>query len=163
VAVCGRLRPGGGPASGGDRAAVGLAGALAVAAVVATLFATAAALPAGRVFGLTFAGLLGGSALAAAAGRSFRAGVRAAAWAVLLAAPLVTAGWLVEAVAWHQRGLGLLLDGEGGRGVGANLADAVWWPLIFLTLWALPIGVLGAAAGRSARAVRQRFKQGKHP
>ena len=32
--------------------------------------------------------------------------------------------------------------------MGANLVDAVWWPLIFLALWALPMGVLGAAAGR---------------
>ena len=42
-------------------------------------------------------------------------------------------------MAWHQHGRGLLLDGEGGLGVGANLVDAVWWPLILLTLWALPL------------------------
>jgi hypothetical protein len=107
--------------------------------------------------------VLTGSALAAAAGRSFRSGLWACAWAVPLAAPLLIAAWLAEAVAWHAHGRGLLLDGEGGLGVGANLGDAVWWPLIFLTLWAVPMGVLGAAAGRSARSVRQRFKLGKHP
>jgi hypothetical protein len=58
--------------------------------------------------------VLTGSALAAAAGRSFRSGVWAGAWAILLAAPLLIAAWLVEAVAWHQEGRGLLLDGEGG-------------------------------------------------
>jgi hypothetical protein len=81
----------------------------------------------------------------------------------MLAGPLIMAGWLVEAVAWHQRGRGLLLDGEGGFGVGANLVDAVWWPLILLTLWALPLRVLGAAAGASGRSVRQRFNLGRHP
>jgi hypothetical protein len=85
--------------------------------------------------------VLTGSALAAAAGRSFRSGVGAGAWAVVLAGPLIVAAWLVEAVAWHQQGCGLLLDGEGGLGVGANLVDAVWWPLTFLTLWALPMAL----------------------
>jgi hypothetical protein len=32
--------------------------------------------------------------------------------------------------------------------MGANLGDATWWILIVLVLWALPLGVLGAAAGR---------------
>jgi hypothetical protein len=40
---------------------------------------------------------------------------RAGAWAVVLAGPLIVAAWLVEAVAWHEQDLGLLLDGEGGR------------------------------------------------
>jgi hypothetical protein len=41
----------------------------------------------------------------------------------------------------------MLLDGAGGLGVGANLGNAVWWSLMFLALWAVPLGVLGAAAG----------------
>jgi hypothetical protein len=106
--------------------------------------------------------VLTGSALAAAAGRSFRSGVEAGAWAVVLAGPLIVAAWLVEAVAWHQQGRGLLLDGESGLGVGANLADAVWWPLILLGLWALPMAVLGATAGAAARSVRRRPKLGSH-
>jgi hypothetical protein len=106
--------------------------------------------------------VLTGSALAAAAGRSFRSGVGAGVWAVVLAGPLIVAAWLVGAVAWHQQGRGLLLDGEGGLGVGANLADAVWWPLILLTLWALPMAVLGATAGAAARSVRRRSRLGSH-
>ena len=43
-----------------------------------------------------------------------------------------------------------------GAGVGVNLGDAVWWPLVFLALWAVPLGVVGAAAG-SARAARTKL------
>jgi len=97
--------------------------------------------------------LLAGSAAAAAVGRSFRAGLWACAWATVLSAPLLIAVWLAEALRWYQRRGQLLLDGEGGFGVGgnlvgANLGDAIWWTLIVLVLWALPLGVLGAAAGR---------------
>ena len=31
--------------------------------------------------------------------------------------------------------------------IGANLGDAVWWTLLSVLLWALPLGVIGAAAG----------------
>jgi hypothetical protein len=98
--------------------------------------------------------LLTGSA-AAAAGRSFRAGLGACVWATVLGAPLLIAAWLAEALRVYQRGGGLFLDGEGGLGVGANLGDAIWWPLVFLLLWAAPLGVIGAAVG-SARARRRR-------
>ena len=68
----------------------------------------------------------------------------------MLGAPLLIAVWLAEALRWYQRRGQLLLDGEGGFGgggnlVGANLGDAIWWTLIVLVLWALPLGVLGAA------------------
>jgi hypothetical protein len=99
-----------------------------------------------------------GSAAAAAVGRSFRSGLWASAWATVLGVPLLVAAWLAEALHWHQQGRGMLLDGEGGIGVGANLGDAVWWTLPFLLWWALPLGVLGAAAG-SARARRRRSRE----
>jgi hypothetical protein len=92
--------------------------------------------------------LLPGSAVAAAVGRSFRAGLSACAWAAVLGTPLTIAAWLAEALRWYWQGRGLLLDADGGPWmVGANLGDAVWWTLVLLALWALPLGVIGAAAG----------------
>ena len=66
---------------------------------------------------------------------------------------LVIVAWLAEAPRWYRQGHGLLLDGDGG-GMGANLSDAIWWTLIVLALWALPVGVLGAAAGSPRPAAR---------
>jgi hypothetical protein len=91
--------------------------------------------------------VLPGSAVAAAVGRSFRSGLWACAWAVVLATPLLIATWLAEGLHWYQAGWGAVLDGEGLIGVGVNLGDAVWWDLTHLILWTLPLGVLGAAAG----------------
>jgi hypothetical protein len=94
--------------------------------------------------------VLPGAAVAAAAGRSFRAGLGACAWALVLGAPLIVALWLAEALRVYRQDGGLLLDGDGGFGVigvGANLGDAVWWTLVVLLLWALSLGVIGAAAG----------------
>jgi hypothetical protein len=99
--------------------------------------------------------ILPGSVAAAALGRSFRSGLWACAWAVVLAAPLLIAVWLAEALAWYQQGRGMLLDGEGGLGVGANLGNAVWWSLVLLVLWALPLGVIGAAAGSAGTSRRR--------
>jgi hypothetical protein len=206
------------------RAAAGVAGALATAATAAAALATGAALPAGRVFALTFVGLLGGlatltlarshrprrprpgpvvtglalagiagclgfttwylagvdladagmisyllfatpsvvlagSVAAAVTGRSFRAGLWACAWATLLGVPLIIAAWLAEAPHWYRRLGGLLLDADSGVGMGANLGDATWWTLIVLVLWALPLGVLGAAAGS---APGRRRRTGEH-
>jgi hypothetical protein len=99
---------------------------------------------------LLFAALLvvlPGSAVAAAVGRSFRSGLWACAWAAVLATPLLIATWLAAGLYWDQAGWGAVLDGEGPFGAGLNLGDAVWWNLIHLILWTLPLGVLGAAAG----------------
>jgi hypothetical protein len=95
--------------------------------------------------------LLAGSVAAAAAGRSFRTGIAACAWATVLGGLLIVVAWLAEAPSWYRQVGGLLLDGEGGVGMGANLGDAVWWTLV---LWALPLGVIGAAAGARARRRR---------
>jgi hypothetical protein len=81
---------------------------------------------------------------AAAAGRSLRSGLAAAAWATVLGWPLVVVAWLAEAPHWYRQVGGLLLDAEGGVGMGVNLGDAVWWTLMVLALWALPLGVIGA-------------------
>jgi hypothetical protein len=102
--------------------------------------------------------VLTGSAAAAAVGRSFRSGLWACAWAIVLGAPLLIAAWLAEALRWYQQGQGTVLDGAGGLGVGVNLGDAVWWPVVFLALWAVPLGVVGAAVG-SARARRRRARE----
>jgi hypothetical protein len=102
--------------------------------------------------------VLAGSAAAAAAGRSFRTGLGACAWATVLGGLLIVVAWLAEAPSWYRRGGGLLLDGEGGVGMGANLGDAIWWTPVTLVLWALPLGVIGAAAG-SARARRRRARE----
>jgi len=99
--------------------------------------------------------VLAGSAAAGASGRSFRSGLWACAWATVLAAPLIIVAWLAEAPRWYRQVGGLLLDADGGVGMGANLGDAIWWTLVVLALWALPLGVLGAAAG-SALARRRR-------
>jgi hypothetical protein len=106
--------------------------------------------------------MLAAGSATAAAGRSFRAGLQACAWAAALAVPLLIAAWLAEAPRWHREAGGLLLDTEGGVGMGANLGDAVWWTLIVLGLWALPLGVLAAAAGsvRARRRCRRRADPG---
>jgi hypothetical protein len=60
--------------------------------------------------------VLTGSAAAAAVGRSFRSGLWACAWAIVLGAPLLIAAWLAEALRWYQQGQGTVLDGAGGWG-----------------------------------------------
>jgi hypothetical protein len=69
----------------------------------------------------------------------------------VLGAPLLVAAWLAEALHWYQQGSGMLLDGEGGIGVGANLGDAVRWTLPGLLLWALPLAWLARPPGARGR------------
>jgi hypothetical protein len=101
--------------------------------------------------------VLAGSATAAAVGRSFRraVGLRLG----------HRAGWAAGDRRLAGRGAALVPAGrraapgaDGGVGMGANLGDAIWWTLVVLVLWALPMGVPGAAAG-SARARRQRARE----
>jgi hypothetical protein len=162
---------GGGPGHGPGRLPLAGPAPAALAVVLVAGFVLAARQELGRaeldigMMGYLFAALpvvlLAGSVAAALAGRSFRAGLWAGAWAVVLALPLLVGAWLAEALGWWQQRGQLLLDGEGGPGLGAslvgvNLGDAVWWTLVALVLWALPFGVLGAAAG-SARPRRRRL------
>ncbi|MGW6903561.1 hypothetical protein [Streptomyces sp. NPDC054940] len=89
-----------------------------------------------------------GSAVAAAARRSFRAGVQTTVWTTLTGTLLVFACWLVEAVRLHRAEGALLLDGETLYPVGTNVTDAVFWVLVFVPAWGLlPFGVMGAAVG----------------
>jgi hypothetical protein len=135
----------------GDRHARRFGVGMAVA-LVAVLVLTSRLQDAGIIGNLLLAPILvflPGSAVAAAVGRSFRAGLSACAWAAVLGAPLIIAAWLAEALRWYWQGRGLLLDADGGPAmVGANLGDAVWWTLVLLALWAFPLGVIGGAAGR---------------
>jgi hypothetical protein len=87
--------------------------------------------------------------------------VAATAAAVLVTGAVLPAG-RVFALAFVGLLGGLLLDADGGIGMGANLGDALWWTLVMLALWALPLGVLGAAAG-SALARRRRARQQTDP
>jgi hypothetical protein len=87
-----------------------------------------------------------------------RTGLTACAWATVLGGPLVVVAWLAEAPHWYRQLGGLVLDADSGVGMGANLGDAIWWTLIVLVLWTMPIGVLGAVAG-SARARRRRARE----
>lgn len=112
------------------------------------------------VTAVVLAVVLAGSAAAAAVGRSFRTGLWACAWATVLGGLLIVVAWLAEAPRWYRQVGGLLLDGEGGIGVGGNLGDAIWWTLLLLALWAVPLGVLGAAGG-SAGARRLRRGPGR--
>jgi len=149
----------------GRRFGVGVALALVAGFVlVSRLRLRGAEVDAGVMGYLLFAAplvVLAGSAAAAAAGRSFRTGLSACAWATVLGGPLIMVAWLAEAPSWYRQVGGLLLDGEGGFGMGANLGDAIWWTLVTLALWALPLGVLGAATG--ARARRRRAREHADP
>jgi hypothetical protein len=84
---------------GGNRAAAGVAGTLAVAALVAAGLATGAALPELRVFALTFVGLVGGLATLAVARRR-RVG-RAGPGPVIAGLGLAAVAGCVAATTWY--------------------------------------------------------------
>ena len=95
--------------------------------------------------------LFAASALAAAPGRSFRAGVQTAVWTALVGALVVFASWLPEAVYRYGLDARLLMDGEMGYSIEENFDDALWM-LIAVPVLGFPFGVIGAAAGCRSRA-----------
>jgi hypothetical protein len=91
-----------------------------------------------------------GSAVAAAAEGSFRAGVQAAVWTALVGTLLVFVIGLPEALHWYRVDGRLLLDGERGYAFGESLGSAIWM-LVLIPVWGLPFGVIGAAVGNHRR------------
>jgi hypothetical protein len=94
------------------------------------------------------------SAVAAAGGRSFRAGVQAAVWTALVGTLLVYAITLPEAMHRYAIDGRTLGDGEMGYPIGVNLPDAIW-VLVVIPVLGLPFGVIGAAAGNARWRRRQ--------
>jgi hypothetical protein len=88
-----------------------------------------------------------GAAVAAIA-RSFRAGALAATWTILLSTTWVFVLWLVESAHWYGNDIGPF--GFGG-------ARGLVWVATWLPVWALPIGLLGAAAGAWVRRRRPTY------
>jgi hypothetical protein len=86
------------------------------------------------------------SALVALLDRSFAAGVQVTLWAVVVSCLLIFATYVLEALRWQRTHGSFLLDGDSGP-VGANLNDGIGWVLIVIPMWALPIGIIGAALG----------------
>lgn len=84
------------------------------------------------------------SAMAAAVGGSFRAGVQAAVWTALVGALLVFAISLPEAMRRYAIDGRTLGDGEFGYPIGVNLPGAIW-DFIVIPILGLPFGVIGAA------------------
>jgi hypothetical protein len=72
---------------------------------------------------------------------TFRARLDMAIWIAAFGAPWMIAAQLLWRAWWRQAGARL-------SELGTNLGDAIWWTLPVLVLWALPLGMLGAAAGR---------------
>ena len=103
-----------------------------------------------------------GSGLAAFVDGSFRSGVQTAVWGATIGMLLIFGIWLVEAVRWYRAGAGFLLDNDGPATIAANLTDALFWDFLFVSVWALPFGIFGAAlggwlrksTGRAARSTR---------
>lgn len=93
-----------------------------------------------------------GSVVAAAVGRSFRAGVQAAVWTALLGSLAVYAVGLLEALVWYRFDSSLIFAGDGVPvdAVGENLRGFAWGLVLLPFLW-LPFGVIGAAVGCRSR------------
>ena len=81
--------------------------------------------------------LMAGSAAAAEASGSFRAGVKAAIWATVLGTLLIFAIGLPEAVHWYESGGALHIDGDEPGSIGQNLVDYVVLLALF-PAWGCP-------------------------
>ena len=94
--------------------------------------------------------IFAGSVMAAAVGRSFRAGVQAAVWTVLLGSLAVFAVGLLEALQWYRIDSSLIFNGAVVFGAAGDNLRSFAWGLVLLPFWWLPFGVIGEAIG-SAR------------
>ena len=125
-----------------------------VAAVLSVGFLLASSFPSGAGEGVASFLILGPAgalflvgAAAAWLTRSLRYGVAAVLWSTVLGVVALYALYLVEGERWYDHGSGLLLDAHGGGSLVTNLEDAVFWVLVVVPMWAMPFGLLGAAAG----------------
>jgi hypothetical protein len=78
------------------------------------------------------------------ADRSFRSGVQAGAWTAIAALPLTYALWLYEALRIYPITGELVFAVDPGP-IGVNLADALFWCLVFAPVIGVPCAVFGAA------------------
>jgi hypothetical protein len=77
---------------------------------------------------------------------SFRSGIQTAVWGATVGSLLTFCIWLLESMRWIQSGAGLLLDNDHVPNMmAASIQDAIFWILIWVPVWCLPIGILGAA------------------
>jgi hypothetical protein len=54
--------------------------------------------------------------------------------------------YFLEGERWYGRGGGLLLGAHRERSLVTNLEEAAFWVVVFAPIWAMPFGLLGAAA-----------------
>jgi hypothetical protein len=78
------------------------------------------------------------------ADRSFRSGVQAGAWTAIVALPLTYALWLYDGLRIYPITGELVFAVDPGP-IGVNLADAVFWCLVFAPVVGIPCAVFGAA------------------
>ncbi len=87
-----------------------------------------------------------GAILVAGIDGSFRSGIQTAVWGATVGSLLTFSIWLLESMRWTQSGAGLLLANDHVPNLmAANIQDATFWILIWIPVWCLPIGILGAA------------------
>jgi hypothetical protein len=111
------------------------------------------------LFGPAFV-LFHGALFVALADGSFRSGVQTAVWGATVGSLLTFCIWLLESMRWIQSGAGLLVDNDHvGNMMAANIQDAIFWIFIWVPVWCLPIGILGAAlTGGKYRGRAQRTR-----